>query len=56
MVMSFSVIFLPPRVETFLTLWTWIPWRRKVAATMDSPPARTSPFTTFPDLSLPVQA
>src|SRR5438128_10074831 len=55
MVMSLSVIFLPPPVRTFLIVWTWMPWRRRFAATADSPAARLSPLITFPDLSLPVQ-
>src|SRR6185369_13387692 len=55
MVMSLSVIFLPPPVRTFLIDWTWMPWRRRFAATADSPAARLSPLITFPVLSLPVQ-
>jgi hypothetical protein len=55
-VMSFSVIFLPPRCRTFLTEVTWMPWRRRLAATAASPGARVSPFTTLPVLSLPIQA
>jgi len=56
MAMSFSVILLPPRWLTFLMLWTWMPWRRRLAATLASPLARTSPFTTLPALSFPIQA
>ncbi len=52
--MSFSVTFEPPREETFFTLETWMPWRRSVAMTTCSPPARTSPLTTLPLLSLPL--
>jgi hypothetical protein len=55
-VMSLSVIFLPPRDDTFLTLETWMPWRRSDVVTAASPGARSSPFTTLPALSLPVQA
>src|ERR1043165_3875660 len=55
MVMSLSVIFLPPPVRTFLIDWTWMPWRRRLAATADSPAARLSPLITFPALSFPVQ-
>ena len=54
MEMSFSVIFWPPFCETFLTLVTWMPWRRSDAVTIVSPPARISPFTSLPVLSLPV--
>ena len=54
-VMSASVIFLPPRCDTFFTLETWMPWRRSVAMTTCSPPARTSPRTSLPPLSLPDQ-
>jgi hypothetical protein len=54
MEMSFSVIFWPLFCETFLTLVTWMPWRRKVAVTIVSPPARISPLTSLPALSLPV--
>ena len=53
-VMSFSVILEPPRCDTFFTLETWMPWRRSVAITTCSPPARTSPFTILPVLSLPL--
>ncbi len=53
-VMSLSVIFLPPPCFTFFTLPTWMPWRRSMAMTTCSPPARISPLMILPDLSLPL--
>ena len=53
-VMSLSVIFLPPRELTFLTEIFCMPWRRSCASTMWSPAARISPFWVLPDLSLPL--
>ena len=54
-VMSCSVIFFPPRFDCFFTFGFVMPCRRNVAFTMFSPDARISPFTSFPDLSLPSQ-
>ena len=41
------------RARCFLTLVTLMPWRRSVALTTASPPARISPCTVFPVLSRP---
>src|ERR1700712_3624005 len=51
--MSFCLIALPPLMRRFLTLLTRMPWRRRLAPTTASPPARISPRTTLPFLSLP---
>ncbi len=53
MAMSFCLIALPPLVRRFLTLVTRMPWRRRLALTTASPPARISPRTSLPFLSLP---
>src|SRR5437762_7886076 len=51
--MSFCLIDRPPPKRRFLTLVIKTPWRRKLALTIASPPARISPRTTLPFLSLP---
>src|SRR6476646_8073789 len=51
--MSFCLIALPPLMRRFFTLLTITPWRRRLALTMASPPARISPRTGLPFLSLP---
>ena len=51
--MSFCLIDLPPLMRRFFTLLTMMPWRRRLALTMASPPARISPRTILPFLSLP---
>ena len=51
--MSFCLIALPPLMRRFFTLFTMTPWRRRLALTMASPPARISPRTDLPFLSLP---
>src|SRR5207248_4459672 len=43
----------PPRVRRFFTFVVSTPWRRRLALTMASPPARISPRTSLPFLSLP---
>ena len=53
MAMSFCLIERPPPIRRFLTLVTRMPWRRRLALTMASPPARNSPRTILPVLSLP---
>src|SRR5256714_8633089 len=53
MAMSFCLIDLPPLRRRFLTLVIRMPCRRKLALTMASPPARISPRTSLPFLSLP---
>jgi hypothetical protein len=53
MAMSFCLIERPPLVRRFLTLVIRMPWRRRLALTTASPPARISPRTTLPFLSLP---
>ena len=53
MAMSFCLIDLPPLMRRFFTLFTITPWRRRLALTMASPPARISPRTDLPFLSLP---
>jgi hypothetical protein len=55
-VMSLSVTLPPRPTRCFLTLVTRMPWRRSVALTTASPPARISPRITLPALSLPSQA
>jgi hypothetical protein len=44
---------LAARVRRFLTLVTIMPWRRRLALTTASPPARISPRTILPLRSLP---
>src|SRR5574344_1769138 len=51
--MSLGLIFLPERIRRFLILLGSTPWRRSVACTWFSPPARISPRTILPCLSLP---
>ena len=51
--MSFCLIALPPLMRRFFTLLTITPWRRRLALTIASPPARISPRTGLPFLSLP---
>src|SRR5487761_2016833 len=51
--MSFCLIARPPLIRRFLTLLTRMPWRRRLAPTTASPPARISPRTILPFLSLP---
>ncbi len=51
--MSLGLIFLPERIRRFLILVGKTPWRRSVACTWFSPPARISPRTILP---LPVLA
>jgi len=51
--MSFCLMAVPPLARRFLTLLTRMPWRRRVALTMASPPARSSPLTILPLRSLP---
>jgi hypothetical protein len=51
--MSFCLIELPPLVRRFFTLVSRMPWRRRLALTWASPPARISPRTTLPFLSRP---
>src|SRR5581483_10216651 len=51
--MSLSLTFPPRPALCRLTLRTVMPCRRRVEVTTDSPPARISPFTSLPDLSLP---
>src|SRR5204862_2513549 len=51
--MSFCLMDLPPLSRRFFTLETRTPCRRRLALTMASPPARISPRTTLPFLSLP---
>src|SRR4051794_25893453 len=51
--MSFCLIALPPLVRRFFTLLIMTPWRRRLAFTIASPPARISPRTGLPFLSLP---
>jgi hypothetical protein len=53
--MSFDVTLPPRPMRCFLTLVTRMPWRRSVALTTASPPARISPRMTLPALSLPSQ-
>ena len=53
--MSLSLMRPPRVILCFLTLLTWMPWRRNIACTMASPVARISPRTTLPVLSLPSQ-
>jgi len=55
-VMSLVVIFLPVEKDFFFTFVTKMPCLRKVTVTMVSLPARSSPLTIFPDLSLPSHA
>ena len=43
----------PPLVRRFLTRVIRMPWRRRLALTTASPPARISPRTILPFLSLP---
>jgi hypothetical protein len=51
--MSFCLIALAAAQRRFLTLVTRMPWRRRLALTTASPPARISPRTILPFLSLP---
>ena len=51
--MSFCLIERPPLVRRLRTLVTRTPWRRRLALTTASPPARISPRTILPFLSLP---
>ena len=53
MAMSFCLIDRPPLVRRFLTRVIRMPCRRRLALTIASPPARISPRTTLPFLSLP---
>ena len=43
----------PPLVRRFLSLVSRMPWRRRLALTWASPPARISPRTILPFLSRP---
>jgi hypothetical protein len=51
--MSLGLIRLPARMRRFLIFVGKTPCRRRVACTWFSPPARVSPRTTLPFLSLP---
>ncbi len=44
---------LPPLMRRFFTFVTMMPWRRMLALTAASPPARNSPRTSLPVRSLP---
>ncbi len=53
MATSFGPTLLPPLSRRFFTFVTMMPWRRMLALTAASPPARNSPRTSLPLRSLP---